>query len=226
MPQLPRPQRRPRLSPTPRPRILVVDDDAAARLSLVSPLRESGHDVTEAATVSAALAALAGSTPSAVVLDLSLDADASGLHDALTARQVPTLLVSGRAPETLPAVADPRGWSYLAKPVAHEALLAGVSALLPAPAPVERPAVKSLGEKLLETTVDFFALGILGAVLLVVRPSSEWIQGLLIMGILLLAGVRIADTLAAMRGLPTRGGPGALVLALGGALAARMGNGS
>lgn len=217
------PQRRPRLSPTPRPSILVVDDDAAARLSLVSPLRESGHDVTEAATVAGALAALAGATPSACVLDLSLDADAAPLHAALTSRSVPTLLVSGRAPETLPAVADPRGWAYLAKPVAHEALLAGVSALLPAPAPVERPVAKSLGEKLLETAIDALALAILGAVLLVVRPSSEWIQGLLIMGILLLAGVRIADTLAAMRGLPTRGGPGALVLALGGAIAARVG---
>ena len=207
----------------PRPRILVVDDDAAARLSLVSPLRESGHDVTEADTVAGALAALAGATPTACVLDLSLDSDAAPLHAALASRSVPTLLVSGRAPETLPAVADPRGWSYLAKPVAHEALLAGIAAMLPAPAPVERPATKTIGEKILETVIDALALAILGAMLLVVRPSSEWIQGLLIMGILLLAGVRIADTLAAMRGLPTRGGPGAIVLALGSAIAARVG---
>jgi hypothetical protein len=211
------------LSTPPRPRILVVDDDAAARLSLASPLRESGHDVTEAATVAGALAALAGSTPSAVVLDLSLDTDPSPLHDALTSRRVPTMLVSGRAPETLPAIADPRGWAYLAKPVAHEALIAGVSALLPPPAPVERPAPESFGVRALATVIDGLALAILGGELFVVRPSSEWIQGACIAGILLLAGVRVADIVAAARGLPARGGPGALVLAVGGALAARLG---
>jgi CheY-like chemotaxis protein len=214
------------LSPTPRPSILVVDDDAAARLSLVSPLRESGHDVFEAATVSAALAALAGSTPTACVLDLSLDSDAAPLHAALASRSVPTLLVSGRAPESLPAIADPRGWSYLAKPVAHEALLASVAALLPAPAAPERPAHEPFASRALATIIDGLALAILGGVLLVVRPSSEWIQGAAIAGILLLAGVRVADIVAAARGLPVRGGPGAVVLALGGALAARMGGAS
>jgi len=211
------------LSPTPRPRILVVDDDDAARLSLASPLRESGYEIAEAATVAGALAALAGSTPSAVVLDLSLDADASPLHDALTSRRVPTLLVSGRAPETLPAVADPRGWAYLAKPVAHEALISGVAAILPAPVAPAAPAPESFGTRALATVIDGLALAILGGELFVVRPSSEWIQGACIAGILLLAGVRVADIVAAARGLPVRGGPGALVLAVGGALAARMG---
>lgn len=211
------------MSPTPRPRILVVDDEPAARLSLVVPLRESGHDVTEADTVAGALAALAGATPTACVLDLSLDSDAAPLHAALVARQVPTMLVSGREPATLPAVADPRGWSYLAKPVAHEALIAGVAALLPPPAPVERPAPESFGVRALATIIDGLALAILGGELFVVRPSSEWIQGACIAGILLLAGVRVADIVAAARGLPVRGGPGALVLAVGGALAARLG---
>ncbi len=214
------------MSPTPRPRVLVVDDDAAARLSLVSPLRESGHDVTEADTVAGALAALAGATPTACVLDLSLDSDAAPLHAALTSRSVPTLLVSGRAPESLPAVADPRGWAYLAKPVAHEALLAGVAALLPPPAPSTSPAPESLGARALATIIDGLALAILGGVLLIVRPASEWIQGGCIAGILLLAGVRVADIVAAARGLPVRGGPGALVLAVGGALAARLGGAS
>lgn len=214
------------MSTPPRPRILVVDDDPAARISLVSPLRESGHDVTEAATVAGALAALAGATPSACVLDLSLDSDAAPLHAALTSRSVPTLLVSGRAPETLPAVAGPRGWGYLAKPVAHEALLAGVSALLPAPAAPAAPAHESFGVRALATIIDGLALAILGGELFVVRPSSEWIQGACIAGILLLAGVRVADIVAAARGLPVRGGPGALVLAVGGALAARLGGAS
>ena len=206
-----------------RPRILVVDDEPAARLSLALPLREVGHDVTEAGTVAEALAALAGATPTVCVLDLSLDTDPSPLHAALTARSVPTLLVSGREPATLPNVADPRGWSYLAKPVAHEALIAGVSALLPAPAPSVPPAPESLAARGLATLIDGLALAILGGVLLVVRPASEWIQGAAIAGILLLAGVRVADVIAAARGLPVRGGPGALVLAIGGALAARMG---
>ncbi len=217
--------RRPRLSTPPRPRILVVDDDAAARLSLVSPLRESGHDVTEADTVAGALAALAGATPTACVLDLSLDSDAAPLHAALTSRSVPTLLVSGRAPESLPAVADPRGWSYLAKPVAHEALIAGVSALLPAPAVVEPPAAARLSHTL-AFLIDALAITILGVELFVVRPSSEWLQAACVVGILLLAGVRVADVVAAARGLPVRGGPGALVLAVGGALAARLGGAS
>lgn len=211
------------MSPTPRPRILVVDDEPAARMALTMPLRDLGHDVVEAGTVAEALAALASSTPTVCVLDLSLDADASGLHAALVTRQVPVLLVSGREPATLPTIADPRGWSYLAKPVAHEALLAGVSALLPASAPSTPPAPESLGARALATVIDGLALAILGGVLLVVRPASEWIQGAAIAGILLLAGVRVADVIAAARGLPVRGGPGALVLALGGALAARMG---
>jgi CheY-like chemotaxis protein len=216
------------LSTTPRPNILVIDDDPAARLSLVSPLRESGHDVSEAATVSAALAALASTTPTACVLDLSLDVDASPLHAALAARRVPTLLVSGRAPEKFTAVADPHGWSYLAKPVAHEALLASVSALLPAPSDTasrDRTTQRSVLESLLATAVDVLAILTLRTVLLVLHPA-EWLQALCIMGILLLAGVRLAELGATLRGLPTRGGPGALVVALGSAFVARAGSGS
>ena len=67
------------------------------------------------------------------------------------------------------------------------------------------------------------ALAILGAVLIVVRPESPWVQGGCVVGLLLLAGVRVADLVALSKGLPVRGGPSALVLALLGAASTRLG---
>ncbi len=82
-------------------------------------------------------------------------------------------------------------------------------------------ATKGRDQVIAETIVDVLALVIIGAALLLERIHSEWLQGVAIAAMLLLAGVRVSDLVALSRGLPGRGGPSALVLAAAGALAAR-----
>ena len=204
--------------------IHVIDDDSAAADAIARTLRETGREVRISTSVTDAIATLAAETPSAVVLDLVLGTDASALHAALVRRRIPVLLVSGAEPARLPEVADPRGWRWLAKPCEPDALVSAVASLVDTP---ERPsqssitrrgdgsvtATKSTAQVVSETIVDLVALAILGAVLIVVRPSNPWVQGGCVVGLLLLAGVRVADLVALSRGLPLRGGPAALALA-------------
>lgn len=213
--------------------IHVIDDDPAAADAIARTLRESGREVRVSTSVTDALATLAAETPAAVVLDLVLGSDASALHAALVRRRLPVLLVSGAEPARLPEVAEPRGWRWLAKPCEPDALLTAVASLVEERSPSDRPQsaasrgavtpAKSTAQTISETLVDLAALAILGGVLLVLRPASPWIQGGCIVGILLLAGVRVADLVALSRGLPLRGGPSAAVLALLGAAASRLG---
>jgi len=214
--------------------IHVIDDDSAAADAIALTLRETGREVRISTSVTDAIATLAAETPSAVVLDLVLGTDASALHAALVRRRIPVLLVSGAEPARLPEVADPRGWRWLAKPCEPDALVSAVASLVDTP---ERPSqssitrrgdgsvttTKSTAQVVSETIVDLAALAILGAVLIVVRPSNPWVQGGCVVGLLLLAGVRVADLVALSRGLPLRGGPSAAVLALLGAAASRLG---
>jgi DNA-binding NtrC family response regulator len=59
--------------PTPRTRVLVVDDEPLIRWSVSESLGERGYDVTEAGDAKGALATIAASAPFEVVLlDLSL----------------------------------------------------------------------------------------------------------------------------------------------------------
>lgn len=220
-------------------KILVIDDAADVRADLVTTLRQVGHSCDEAATVEAAFLALASATYAAVVLDLVLDRDPTQLRAALALRGVPVLLVSGADPERLPAVAREHGWSYLAKPWEPDALVAAVQRLLEggraadvtgSQSAIRRDpdgtvrASKGTAQIVSETVVDVLALGVLAGELLVVRPASEWIQGGCIAGLLLLAGVRVADLVALSRGLPQRGGPAAVVLATLAAAASRLGD--
>lgn len=73
-------------------------------------------------------------------------------------------------------------------------------------------AVRSKFEVAAKTLVDLVALGILGAVLLLGRVTSEWLQAACVFGILLLAGARVADALAVAKGLPSRGGSVAMLV--------------
>lgn len=217
--------------------ILLIDDDAVAADAIARTLRETGREVVIAPTVDAGLAALAAETPLAVVLDLVLDRDAATLHAALVKRCIPVLLTSGVEPSRLPEVAGPRGWRYLPKPVEPDALVSAVASLVErstgehraVPSSIVRDAdgrvsaVKSTAQVVSETVIDALAIVTLAAELFIVRPSSLWIQGGCILGILLLAGVRAADLVALSRGLPMRGGPAALALALLGAASTRLG---
>ena len=111
--------------------ILVIDDQPASLMALTMPLREAGHTVIEAGTVEAALAAIATATPDVVVLDLALDRPSAALHQVLTARALPVLVVSGVERAALPAVAELNGWASLEKPVSPLALTSSVALLLP-----------------------------------------------------------------------------------------------
>lgn len=209
-------------------RVLVIEDNAVARDELAATLASCGHTCEPAATVDAALLALASGEWDGCVLDLILDRDATALHAALAGRRVPVLLVSGAEPSRLPAVAREHGWIWLAKPWEPDALVAAVTRLLEGgradisgtQSAIRRDpdgtvrATKSTPQIISETVVDVVALAVLAAELLVVRPASEWIQGGCVLGILLLAGVRVADLVALSRGLPSRGGPAATLLAL------------
>ena len=86
-----------------------------------------------------------------VVLDLVLGDDPAALHDALSSREVPTLLISGRDPAALGPLAEVRGWSYAAKPISPQVLRGLVAELLgvDAPAPVKPPAAPVVLHRLL-----------------------------------------------------------------------------
>ena len=79
-----------------QPRILIIDDNDAARDTISAVLRER-YAVGEAPSVAAALAALSVAPHgyAAVVLDLRLDAPCAPLHARLDALRVPVLVVSG-----------------------------------------------------------------------------------------------------------------------------------
>lgn len=217
--------------------ILVIDDTLVSADAIARTLRETGREVLIASSVPDALAALAADTPICVVLDLVLGSDATPLHAALVRRRLPVLLVSGIEPQRLPEIAEPRGWRWLAKPIEPDALVTAVASLVEASTGEHRAApssftrgadgavtaTKSTAQVVSETIVDVLALAILGAVLIVVRPSSPWVQGGCVVGLLLLAGVRVADLVALSKGLPMRGGPSALALALLGAASSRLG---
>ncbi|MEB3327740.1 MAG: response regulator [Candidatus Sericytochromatia bacterium] len=111
-------------------RILMADDDRHFAAVVARFLTRAGHEVLTAADGDAALAAIPGFSPEALVLDVSMP----GLGgDALAARvDLPVLFLSGRDLDRVAA----RGGSRvrcLAKPADLEEILAAVEALLSAP---------------------------------------------------------------------------------------------
>lgn len=121
-------------------RLLVIEDQASIRVAAASLLRAHGHDVREAGTVAAALAALDDSTPEAVILDLALDAPSAALHERLRECGAPVLVVSGVEEERAATVAEAFGWQLLAKPFEPDDLVSRVASLLPSRRP-SRPHV-------------------------------------------------------------------------------------
>lgn len=87
-------------------------------------------------------------------------------------------------------------------------------------------ATKGRDQIIAETIVDLFAMGIIGAALLLRLITAEWLQACAIAAVLLLAGVRAADLVALSRGLPSRGGPAAILFATLTAASVRLCGGS
>lgn len=132
--------------PEPRARLLIVDDDRAIT-STLSPLLRDMADVDTAHTVAEALERLASHAYSGAVLDVVLGDDAAPLHDALSSREVPTLLFSGRDPAALERIASARGWAFAAKPISPTVLRGLVADLLG----VEEPEPTQRGARVTQT---------------------------------------------------------------------------
>lgn len=118
-----------------RGRVLIVEDDEHFGPMLERALRDAGHDVTLAATLQAARAALHEDPPDVVIADYRLP-DGSGADVARAARSVaaapPVILLTGGIAEDLP---EDDLWLFClrrAKPVSLDRLLADVRAHLPA----------------------------------------------------------------------------------------------
>jgi CheY-like chemotaxis protein len=133
--------------------VLVIEDQTSPRAAAVAALE--GYDVTEAATVGEAMAALAAEPFDAAVLDLGMDRPSVALHERLQRLRIPVVVVSGLEEEDARAAASSNGWRCLSKPFTAESLRAVVEELagerpsaprvtrpeIPPPSPTERPPV-------------------------------------------------------------------------------------
>jgi two-component system OmpR family response regulator len=165
-------------TPAPDPRVLVIEDDDAARRALALGLHEAGCEVLEAADGLAGLAAATQLGPDIVLLDLRLP-KLDGQHVLQRLRQVtavPVIVVSAkRTEEDRIAALDLGADDYLVKPFGIRELLARIRAVLrrttaDANAPVtigdlaiDFPSCTALraGERILLTAQEFAALACL-----------------------------------------------------------------
>ncbi len=109
--------------------ILVVEDDAALRSTLVEALREVTTHVREAGSLAEAMRECVNEQPELVVLDLGLpDGDGSALLTALRAvTSVPVIVLSGREDdESKIALLDAGADDFVTKPCSSGELLARV----------------------------------------------------------------------------------------------------
>src|SRR3990170_1206584 len=112
------------VTPSARPRVLVVDDDRAVRESLRRSLEFNGYHVALAADGAEALATISGTRPDAVVMDVMmprLDGIEATRAMRSAGHDVPILVLTAR---------DAVGDDYLTKPFALAELLARLRALL------------------------------------------------------------------------------------------------
>jgi DNA-binding response OmpR family regulator len=111
-------------------RVLVVDDDSLLALDLELFLKDEGCVVLgPAPSVDAALALIAAEPPEAAVLDLDLGGTTSApVADALAARDVGFLFISGHSHAMLPA--DHADRPLLAKPWSEAELRRVLTAML------------------------------------------------------------------------------------------------
>jgi DNA-binding NtrC family response regulator len=112
--------------PSPRGRVLVVEDEAYVRESLLEILRSRGYDVSEASSVTEALARLAKSPVDVVLTDFRLPG-ADGLelvkHALAAWPEMPVVVLTGQGTITSAVECLKSGASdYLLKPVDPSAL--------------------------------------------------------------------------------------------------------
>jgi two-component system, OmpR family, KDP operon response regulator KdpE len=121
------------MSDSPRPKILIVDDEPQIRRLLRVALDRAGYEVLEAATAREALSRLAVEKPDLVLLDLGLpDRDGLELLPLILARsEAKVLVVSAReATEEKVAALDLGADDFVTKPFDTDELLARVRVAL------------------------------------------------------------------------------------------------
>ena len=111
--------------------LLVAEDEALIALVLALELRDAGHEVLgPAATPEEALALAAETRPELALIDINLTAGGDGIALARTLRDrhgVPSLFVSGQAPDALAARDAALG--LVRKPYAPEDVARAVEAV-------------------------------------------------------------------------------------------------
>src|SRR5712691_10427692 len=116
------------------PRVLVVEDDAAVRLSLRLAAQKEGFEVAEAASGPEALAELARQRPDIVLLDLMLPGPSGyeicrGIHQRDPS--VPVIILTARGDEVDKVVGLELGADdYITKPFSPRELIARIRAVL------------------------------------------------------------------------------------------------
>jgi two-component system KDP operon response regulator KdpE len=141
------------MSASPRPRVLVVDDEPQIVRGLKIILRNAGYTVEAAGTKAEALAALASRPPDALVLDLVLP-DGQGVEVCEQVRRwsgLPILVLSAIGDErekvrALDAGAD----DYVTKPFGTDELLARLRAVLRRSADVGGSPQLKIGELVID----------------------------------------------------------------------------
>lgn len=116
------------------PRILVVEDDAAVRLSLRLAVQKEGFAVAEASNGSAALQEVERQRPDLILLDLMLP-DLSGFDVCRAIRQrdpaLPVIMLTARGDEVDKVVGLELGADdYITKPFSPRELVARIRAVL------------------------------------------------------------------------------------------------
>lgn len=131
-------------------RILIAEDDRAARESLVRALELEGYDVTAVSNGALALEVMPGADPDVLILDVMMpDVDGVTVCRSVRAKgnRIPILMLTART-ETSDRVVglDAGADDYLPKPYVLDELLARLRALLRRAAPVETDPTLRLGD--------------------------------------------------------------------------------
>ena len=141
----------PQFEPPENPSLLVVEDDAALRSTLVSALGGISRDIREATTLAAALSACDEREPELVLLDLGLpDGDGSELLLRLRRKtSVPLIVLSGReGDDEKVALLDAGADDFITKPCGAPELLARVRGQL------RRSALSAAARSAVRMTID------------------------------------------------------------------------
>jgi CheY-like chemotaxis protein len=112
-------------------RILVVEDDAAARRGLAALLAGAGYEVSETGSMADAIDTVEHDPPDLIVTDVRL-AQFNGLYlAAVNPRRIPVIVVTGFADAGLEQEARDLGAEFLLKPIRPSRLLAVIEQRLP-----------------------------------------------------------------------------------------------